>query len=75
MLPFFVHSTCPCPCCMTMSMLHVFVHAAHQCPYPFCMSMFMCESAPHFHTQIYYLLSRKYLFSRIYPLNKITLIY
>jgi hypothetical protein len=36
-----VHTVCPCPYCMSMSMLHVHVHTA--CPCPYCMSMSMLD--------------------------------
>ncbi len=47
MLPVHVHSACPCPFCLSMSllMLHVNVHAAYQCPC--CMSMFMLHVHVH----------------------------
>ncbi len=31
---FNVHAACPCPCCISLSMLHVTIHAAFQCPSP-----------------------------------------
>ncbi len=40
-----IHAACPCPCCMSMSILHVHVHTACPCPYcmpcPCCMFMSM----------------------------------